>query len=567
MTSKRLLPLLLPILLFSASLLFLSPRSIHLPLSSPLSSRPFSTETTLSSSLSPSDLRSELWQSPTPPLPLHATLDERLQSWIDAPLAEPSDMVAWHAQTCSSKLLHKNMNKVQLENSHILWSALNRSTLLSLRYELADHLRSERKRIEGEEYHGQGRGLVFTAGNADTFSRVLLTLRILNDTAKEGQSLPPAEIFSFPNEVPSEDVALSLSEMGATLRTLPLVKDKKKRKNYHMKASSILHSSFRQVLYLDSDNPPADLSALLDLWDSKAYKRLGALFWPDYWKTGADNPIWSIIGTQCRDEWEMEAGQILIDKGQHYDALVLTEYMLVNHEFWYNFTDGDKDAFRYAFLALRKRWAVPGRYVAAGALPFDAMSGFCGHTMLQHDHFGKPLFVHQNLLKQIPSGVGRGAAWGRSRSLKTFSSNTTLLFAPSPSSSFPSSSSLLDVSETLEEDEDMDVDADHLANADGDGRGIVRHKRLGVRRRAAGERGVKNFFHGGWISALCIDIEWKDPELLIRGEDEGDVGEEEKKRRKERSPIEVRMWKDDRRLEGFEERFFRLGGSVNGKGF
>lgn len=30
---------------------------------------------------------------------------------------------------------------------------------------------------------------------------------------------------------------------------------------------------------------------------------------------------------------------------------------------------GDKDMFRFAFLALRKRWGVPGRYVSVGALP------------------------------------------------------------------------------------------------------------------------------------------------------------------------------------------------------
>jgi hypothetical protein len=82
-------------------------------------------------------------------------------------------------------------------------------------------------------------------------------------------------------------------------------------------------------------------------------------------------------------------------------------------------------------LALRKRWGVPGRYVSVGALPRNTMSGFCaffssspffpsscltgpscvgGHTMLQNDHIGKPLFVHANLLKQIPSGVGKGAS-------------------------------------------------------------------------------------------------------------------------------------------------------------
>ena len=32
-------------------------------------------------------------------------------------------------------------------------------------------------------------------------------------------------------------------------------------------------------------------------------------------------------------------------------------------------TQGDKDLFRFAWLALRRRWGVPGRYVSVGALP------------------------------------------------------------------------------------------------------------------------------------------------------------------------------------------------------
>jgi alpha 1,2-mannosyltransferase len=33
------------------------------------------------------------------------------------------------------------------------------------------------------------------------------------------------------------------------------------------------------------------------LWNAPAYKRLGAMFWPDYWKTSPVNPIWAIIGS------------------------------------------------------------------------------------------------------------------------------------------------------------------------------------------------------------------------------------------------------------------------------
>lgn len=63
-----------------------------------------------------------------------------------------------------------------------------------------------------------------------------------------------------------------------------------------------------------------------------------------------------------------------------------------------------QDLFRYAFLALRKRWAVPGRHVAsAGWLNDDDLDTkrFCGTTMVQSDLSGSPMFVHANLLKRI----------------------------------------------------------------------------------------------------------------------------------------------------------------------
>lgn len=52
-----------------------------------------------------------------------------------------------------------------------------------------------------------------------------------------------------------------------------------------------------------------------------------------------------------------------------------------------------------------------------------------------------------------------------------------------------------------------DVEADMLANAWDDGRAIMPAS-AEVRRRAAVERGLRPYFHGGVISALCIDIKY-----------------------------------------------------------
>ena len=146
-------------------------------------------------------------------------------------------------------------------------------------------------------------------------------------------------------------------------------------------------------------------------------------------------------------------------------------------------------------LALRKRWGVPGRWVGAGALPSGTASGeFCAHTMIQYDSWGEPLFVHYNLLKQIPSGVGRGYSWGRTKHLPLFN-----LWPATPSTARKGEP------EEKPEDDDLpglgDVDCDMLADADESGRARSPAKEM-IMRRAVREQGVKVRYHGGWISAL-----------------------------------------------------------------
>ncbi|ORY81239.1 mannosyltransferase putative-domain-containing protein [Leucosporidium creatinivorum] len=540
------------------------------------------------------------WQQATEALDVRASLEERLAAWESSPRNEPADWVAKNLETCPDYRIKPNQNMQMLENSHLKWATMNSSRINGLRGEMIAYLRkAEKEGKMGQKAWGKGRGLVFTAGNSDTFSRVLLTLKLLH---KHLDSKLPSEIFSFPGEEPTDEVRKELESFGARLKVVKeAVRDGSRTKNYHIKATAIIRSSFREVLYLDSDNMPSGSLHSMDgvfspssssvipghetnatreekwtdpsgLWESKSYKRLGIMQWPDYWRTSADNPIWSMIGVPCRDEWEQEAGQLLVDKKLHLDALLLAEWMMDSQRFafWFNFSDGDKDMFRFSLLALRKRWAVPGRYVGVGALPRNTMSGFCGHTMLQHDHLGRPLFVHANLLKQIPSGVGKGFAWGKTRSVHLSPPGLTL-----------PPGNPLDHAEILE---DYDTDCDQLANAGNDGRAISEAPPA-IRRRAVLEKGLRPFFHGGWVSALCIDVKWVDPRteeeltwarIAAAGADfEGDLNEVDVSYTvsgdgveiKFENPLEVLEWKDDPRLRYFEDAFFEEGGRVNGQGF
>ena len=151
-----------------------------------------------------------------------------------------------------------------------------------------------------------------------------------------------------------------------------------------------------------------------------------------------------------------------------------------------------------------------------------------------------------------------------------------------------------------------------LANAANDGIALAQAP-LAVRRRAVLEKGLRPFFHGGWMSALCIDMRYDDSRsedeqawariAAVAARDPDDpLGENEVPdisftmaedgmevskgcgvrldggggtdaacfhvvQMKFRDPLEIREWKDDPRLRDFEDAFFEEGGVLNAKGF
>ncbi|RKO87039.1 mannosyltransferase putative-domain-containing protein, partial [Blyttiomyces helicus] len=59
-------------------------------------------------------------------------------------------------------------------------------------------------------------------------------------------------------------------------------------RGYHVKVAAVVNSGFREVMGLDVDvfavgNPER-------LFEMEQYRKMGAVFWPDYWKTQSANP-------------------------------------------------------------------------------------------------------------------------------------------------------------------------------------------------------------------------------------------------------------------------------------
>lgn len=182
-------------------------------------------------------------------LPLSATLDERLQDWEHTtPQAEAADWVRYNLQTCPLTRA-RSRNNHMIDEYHIQWATLNSSALVALRQELITHLREvKRSGALDEKHYGAGKGIVFVAGNADTFERVALSLRLLRRHL--GAASVPVEVFSFPGEEPSEALRNEMeNELKATLRVVrDAYRDTSRRKNYHLKSRAIIESSFRQVV-------------------------------------------------------------------------------------------------------------------------------------------------------------------------------------------------------------------------------------------------------------------------------------------------------------------------------
>lgn len=160
--------------------------------------------------------RAQNWRSPTPALPLDAPLHARLQDLWDAPIEEPANWVKHNSATCSRERVKQAQNDWLTQEMAGTWHSLNSSDVRGYRKQMIDYLvEADRQAFMDPKKAGSGRGLVFTAGNADTYSRVLLTLKLMK---KYYHTALPSEIFSFPGEEPPADLIPQFAELNATLR-------------------------------------------------------------------------------------------------------------------------------------------------------------------------------------------------------------------------------------------------------------------------------------------------------------------------------------------------------------
>ncbi|CAE6530345.1 unnamed protein product [Rhizoctonia solani] len=374
-------------------------------------------------------------------------LRKKLSELLARPIRTHKEALAFNVQACPIEVADKQVNQDQLRGNSAFWERITTDEISQRRRAIVGYLEavekdgaelvlrgnsafwerittdeiSQRRRaivgyLEAVEKDGaelvangripKGRGIVMTGGNKDTVQRILVSLRILRHEYKCKLGV---EVFSFPGEITNQNDVRALGDLGATVQELSeFAKVDGAWKNFQIKAaaiakSSFAKSSFGEVLYLDSDNIP--LSDPSILFEEPLYRNGSrAVFWPDFNKDHPQNAIWRVLGVGCNyGRWELESGQILIDKrgngGLNLAALYVAVHMAHEQSFYYMLSGGDKDTFRYAFWALGLDYTPAPRWLSS--LGSENQGRFCGVGMLQYGLSDppKPQFAHLNLLK------------------------------------------------------------------------------------------------------------------------------------------------------------------------
>lgn len=233
--------------------------------------------------------------------------------------------------------------------------------------------------------HFRGRGIVLAASGVRYLACAWVCLRMLR---RLGSQLPIELWHRGPHEWDPRLTELlapygvTVVDAAAVLRRHPADIDHP----FALKPYAIVHSAFREALWLDADQVPVQNPDFL--FDAPEYLATGAVFWPDFNRFAPEHPMWRHTGVPYRNEPEIQAGEILVDKVRCWRALRLSLWFNEQHHFFYKHMIGDKDSYRFAWHKLGESYAMP-------PFPIRPLEG----TMCQHDFSGRRLFQHRNARK------------------------------------------------------------------------------------------------------------------------------------------------------------------------
>jgi alpha 1,2-mannosyltransferase len=218
-----------------------------------------------------------------------------------------------------------------------------------------------------------GRGVVTVAGG-EYFGPAIVGIKVLRQM---GSTLP-VEAFLADWDEYEEDICdtvlpklnarcivlsdFVLPDSGHETDSAPF-----KITHYQLKSLALLFSTFKHVLYLDSDSIPL-VDPVTELFTKEPYLSTGLVGWPDFW-IGTEAPeFYKIAGMgefpkDTLPTTSSEAGQLLVDKSVHLKTLLLAAYYNIWGPQWFYpllsqgaLGQGDKNTFETAAIVLGAPW-------------------------------------------------------------------------------------------------------------------------------------------------------------------------------------------------------------------
>lgn len=230
-----------------------------------------------------------------------------------------------------------------------------------------------------------GRGIVMCAGGPRYFPCAWVCINMMR---RLGMRLP-IEMWALNSDEVDSKIRGLVAPLGVRCVNAAVFRSRHPVRilnGLELKPYSILHSHFREVLFLDADNVPiADPTVL---FRSRSYKKHGAIFWPCYAPVPRGHPIWKICRVSYRKESDFETGQMVIDKARCWKALNLTMHLNEHSDFYYAYTAGDRETFHMAWRMLDQPYVmIP--------TPIETLDG----AACQHDLHGRRMFQHRHIEK------------------------------------------------------------------------------------------------------------------------------------------------------------------------
>jgi len=240
-----------------------------------------------------------------------------------------------------------------------------------------------------------GDGIVMVAGGGRHFVNAYVSLALLRRDLKchlpiQVWHLGPADMSPRMAKL-LEQFDVEVIDASEVRRTHPM----RIMGGWECKPYAVLHSRFERVILMDADNfarrDPAYLLEHQELDDS------GALFWPDISVAPINSPQWELFRVPFRREPEFESGQLVIDKSRAWLPLNLAVHYCAWSDIYWQYVNGDKQAFQMAWRHLEAPYALcpwPVKHLT-GVVETPIARQHWKVAFEQYDFDGAPLFHHR----------------------------------------------------------------------------------------------------------------------------------------------------------------------------